>query len=208
MTPDNTNYNPNQPVRTDSLDTSQPSFLVNFQQIFNAFAQNHVSLDAGATAGNHTIVQLLEQAESFQTDISEISVYVKKVADQTDQVFLRYQGNGQEIQFTNYQLYSISSNSVQTAYFTFLPGGIILYFGLVTPQNNTQQLISLTPPIAKNIICVDITPQSPGILPFPAKPYVTYQQAENGLYNGVFMNGNATQTILTTSFYLVMANVV
>src|ERR1044072_1962632 len=92
------------PGGNDFLAVSQGDFLTNFSQLYNAFAKNHVALDAVTSAGNHTNIELLQQNTSPQTNIGEISLYSKPVADQTNQLFLRYQGNAQEVQVTAYQI--------------------------------------------------------------------------------------------------------
>lgn len=146
-------FNPATPLLKEIISDSQVSFLDNFKILYDIFKNNHIALDATTNAGNHTIVQLLQQPENsdFQTDAGEISVYTKNVEGQTDQIFLRYQGNQEEFQYTNYQIYEISSKSKQTFFFTFLPGKIIAYFGVIKPKSNTFQL-ELKPRIAKNII--------------------------------------------------------
>lgn len=121
-TPD---YNPSVPKQTDDIASSQPDFLANFQSLFDVFANNHVAFNE-SKQGYHDVVQLFEQKSSLQTTTSELSIYSKKVTGQTDQVFLRRPGNGEEIQLTNYQIYPSSSGD---AFFTTLPGGVIVYFG-------------------------------------------------------------------------------
>lgn len=196
-------YNPNVPENpSDSLADSQPEMLQNFLSLYEIFKRNHIALDAGATAGDHSIVQLLEQDHSFETNVSEISMYAKDVAGQTDQVFLRYQGNGQEIQLTNYQIYSLVQPSGGSAFFTFLPGKIIVYFGSFTTLPNN--VLSLSPPIAKKIITISFCPI--GNTP-TYKPKVTLQQPSSGFYTGI----NVTASILFNQapppcYYLVMAN--
>ena len=143
-------YNPNVPEQVDnSLSVTQPNFLNNFQALFNIFGINH-----NFATGNHTYAQLLEQINPQQTDVSQISIYTRKVDSQTDQIFFRYPGNQTEFQFTNYQIYSINpindKDNVITSYFTFLPGGIIVYFGFFTKLKGN--ILPIMPAISKNII--------------------------------------------------------
>ena len=119
MTVINPVYDPKQPPRPDAkIGDAQEPFQINFLTLYNAFKQNHVALDALANLGNHTIIQLLEQTGQFQTNTGEISVYSKLVPGETDQIFLRYQGNANEFALTNYQIYSLSTTPNQ--FFTFL----------------------------------------------------------------------------------------
>jgi hypothetical protein len=190
---------------SDALATSQPQLLNNFLTMFNAFQVNHVPLNAAANAGNHTIIQLLEQDNDFQTGVGEISVYVKKVENQTDQVFLGYQGNGQVIQYTNYQIYSIPPTNNQTSFFTFLPGGVIVYFGAVGLFNNANNnILNLNPPIAKHIITVDVV--TIGVTPNGKYP-VSLIETPNGIFNQIKIGKFFIPFPILACNYLVMANV-
>lgn len=200
-------YQPDIPLRKDKFNDSQGEFLTNFMDIFNAFSQNHVPLNATSNAGNHTIIQLLEQSTGtqFQTNAGEISAYVKNVPGQTDQVFLRYQGNQKEFQFTNYQLYSLPAIGNQIPFFTFLPGKIIMYFGFVNPLSNIGT-IDLTPKVSINICGVNIGPLGDGSFAlYP--PTVNVQQDQFGKYSNLNLQ---TSTLLTDTippcFYIIMGN--
>lgn len=155
---ENTPYNPNIPKVTDDLASSQPNFLNNFFQIYEAFRANHVALDAGSpNEGDHTVVEMLRQNGSFQTDVGELSVYTKSVEGQTDQLFLRYQGNGTEVQITNYQIYGPVQLSGQSIYMTFLPGKLLVLFGAFYPPNLPDgRSIQLSPYIMKNIMALNV----------------------------------------------------
>jgi hypothetical protein len=175
-------YDPQTPKTPNtSLADSQKSFLTNFSQLFDIFEVNHVPLNAASNAGNHTIIQLLEQENALQTDLGEISVYTKNVVGQTDQIFLRYQGNGTEFQFTNYQIYPISS----TTFFTFLPGKIIVYFGSFTqlPSN----VLPLFPAISKNIMALSFCPIG---VANRLKPKVMLQANQDGFCKGLIVTAS------------------
>jgi hypothetical protein len=202
-------FNPGVPENpSDELAISQPQLMNNFLQLYNYFLKNHLPIDAASGAGNHTIIELLEQSNSKQTDVSEISVYTKDVestgiTDQTDQIFIRYQGNGQEFQYTNYQIYSIQPTPSQTSYFTFLPGRILIYFG--TFQNLPNNILSLFPPVATNIISVSTCPSGSATLKARADPI----EPSGGFITGLLMRiglGFFNQPA-PNSFYLIMANI-
>jgi len=159
--PDNKPYDPNQPPRANSsIGQAQFEFQNNFSKLFNAFKKDHVSLDAASNAGNHTVIELLQQTGDFQTNIDEINIYSKKASRQTAQLFLRQQNNANEIQLTNYQIYSLKSTSKQIEYFTFLPGGIVVYFGTVF-NRISGNIINLRPAICRRIISVVLCPNQP-----------------------------------------------
>jgi hypothetical protein len=153
----NPNYNPNTPTPTLPYADWQSSFIQNFQQLYTAFSRNHIPLDALANAGNHTIIELTEKQIPQITSANEIAVYTKNVPGQTDQIFIRNQGNGQEYQYTTYQLYSLGNFLPGQAnqFFTFLPGNIICIFGFSVAK--TKQ-ITLKPPIIKNIVTCSVVP--------------------------------------------------
>lgn len=145
-------YNPNSPENfSDSLAVTQPDFLNNFATLYTIFNENHVALDAGATAGNHTFIDLITQQKEPQTNIGKFALYSKIVESTTNQVYMRQEGNQAEFQYTCYQIYPVQTTSDRTAYFTFLPGNLIVYFGTVTNAAN-QTVIDLIPAISKNII--------------------------------------------------------
>ena len=155
-------YNPNTPAGPKAyVGPDQENFLNNFMALYNAFAVNHVPLDAAANAGDHTIINLYEQPidTQFQTNVGEISIYCKKTPDQTNQIYLRYQGNQDEFPLTTYQIYALNQKDYPNQYFTFLPGGILIYFGslTVTFPNNFQSPVpfDLFPAVATNIITLN-----------------------------------------------------
>jgi hypothetical protein len=150
-------YNPGIPIAENTIAESQTNFLGNFSTLFNAFGINHVNLDDLTNPGNHNVIQLTEQNSGKSTESQEICIYSKKVANQTDQLFMRYPSNGKEFQITNYQIYSIKPTATQEAYFSFLPGGVIVYFGKVMPTKNDFP-INLNPAICTNITGVNLCP--------------------------------------------------
>jgi hypothetical protein len=200
-------WNPNVPeLPSDPLATSQPEILSNFATLFNAFLVNHISLAVGAGAGNHSIVELVQQGAAFQTVLNEISAYTKNAPDQTDQLFLRYQGNGQEFQYSNYQIYSVAPQNGQIPFFTFLPGRILVYFGSFTQlPNNT---LFLYPGIAKTIFGISFCPSGPiGAAPV-YKPKIDLNPGNNGLFSSMQVtNAVGVNQIAPPSFYIILANI-
>jgi hypothetical protein len=157
------NYDPNTPTVKLSFADWQVQFIQNFTQLANAFSQNHIPLNDPTTAnrGNHTYIQMPEQTTDPQTGSVEFAIYSKDVENQTDQLFFQYPGNTPVVQFTNYQIYSVipttasNTKTGQTTYFTFLPGGLLVYFGTMGPftgGSSGKNTLFLYPPVAKNII--------------------------------------------------------
>ena len=155
-------FNPTAPNVNNPYAQWQMELLANFRSMSSTFAQNHVSLESASGSGNHTHVDLFEQPSAPQTNSDEFSIYTKDVEATTTQVFMRYQENGQEFQYTMYQIYPINGFGVQEGFFTFLPGGLICYFGKlnVVTGGIRQTSFSLSPLVCKNVICICTTPTS------------------------------------------------
>lgn len=194
----------------DQLSTTQPQLQLNMQKLFEAFARNHVSIN-DANAGNHTFLKLIEQMNPIQTNVSEISIYTKNVEGQTDQVFFRYQGNGQEFQFTNYQIYKPDQKSTsRSRFFTFLPGKIILYFGSFF-NNKRIEKVSLAPPVSTKIMTVNLCPFRTTV-PTTTSEYNSHLNSINKNKDGLiesltfqgFASGSSTNR---DSYYIILGNI-
>lgn len=210
-------YNANTPQNpSETLDDSQLQLQTNFFELARNFRKNHVALDANTPSGNHTIIQLLEQPPNsgIQTDPAEISIFTQHVEGQTDQLFLEYQGNSPTFQYSNYQLYKPLDNEFQEKYFTFLPGKIIMYFGIIRP-NQKANLLDLSPYISRNIISISLCPLAVGTNSF-FKPNVELPEKKDGIYQGITINRSGTPSAggltpisngIPACYYMVMANV-
>lgn len=199
-------YNPEIPQREDFIADGQTGFLDNFTTLYDAFVKNHVALDDATNPGDHTNIQLVEQTQSPSTQSQEISIYSKKVDGQTDQLFMRYPSNGKEFQITNYQIYSIPATATQEAYFSFLPGGIIVYFGTSFCAGTTTFNININPPVKQNIMGVNLG----GIGTAQVQPNVSLQTPVNGFYNNLILSSasNSTGSLpMVNQFYLIFGNI-
>jgi hypothetical protein len=199
-------YDPKIPEPNNTIADSQDLFLTNFSQLALAFQQDHIPLDALADLGNHNVVRLVEQLPAgLSTQLNEISLYSKEVADQTDQLFIRFQENGKEVQLTNYQNYPLefiyqNNVLVQTPYFTFLPGGIIVYFGLVFPNKNAFAL-RLEPAIATNIFGVNLGVYGNYPSTFPSTVSLTVNP--QGKYDNVILTNSYTEATPPPQAYII-----
>ena len=213
-----TTFNPNVPLATWSYSQWQPAFLTNFEQIYTSFDNNHEPLDAVSNAGNHTNVQLFDQPISPTVSKGELALFSQMVSSQVDQIFMKYQDNKTQFQWTNYQIFVVSPiGNSQTTQFTMLPGGIICYFGTWTgkaaqPGNNPGNLTPLLylnqPNIAKNLLSANFTQITP-IIPsqVSATPSVS-PQIENGLVNAVQLSVTNILNVSgnITFYYMILAN--
>ncbi len=126
---------------------------------------------------------------------------------------MRYQRNGQEYQVTNYQIYPLplvksKDTLLQEGYFSFLPGGIIIYFGLMTKEGMTKQKLLINPPIAKNICSINFTAVSAtdqNVYP------PSYELIQEGNYftslTLTFGNLKSGQSPTVPVYYTIMANI-
>lgn len=201
-------YNPNIPESDDTIDKSQKDFLANFGTIFEAFNQNHVSLDDATNPGNHSIVELVEQLSSRSTLSSELSFYTKDVNGQTTQLFMRYPSNGKEFQVSPFQIFSLGAQAnIPFSGFSFLPGGILVFFGFVQP-NQDNFTIPLLPPVCTNIMGVNLCPLGTSTFANPL-----YQSNVGGLINdrgkftGLIINNSTTVAIPPPQYYLIFGNI-
>jgi hypothetical protein len=192
-------YNPQIPLPNNTISDGQSAFLTNFSTIFSAFGTNHVALNDSTNPGNHSIIELVEQTTPKSTQSQEISIYSKKVVGQTDQLFMRESLNGREFQISNYQIYSIPQTATQKAFFTFLPGGIIVYFGTSFSVGKTSFNINLNPPVRTNIIGINLG----GIDTISAQPNVSLTAPVDGFYTTVVLT---SATAMPNQFYLIFSN--
>lgn len=204
-------YNPGIPKPKDIIKTSQGDFQINFRTFYDAFLKNHIPLDALSNAGNHTILQLIRQNDNaqFQTDAGEISIYTKTFEAPTDQLFMRYQGNQDEFHYTAYQIYEIIATPQQSFFFTFLPGKILVYFGLIVPNSNTFDLL-LLPELAKNIIGLNLCPiGSITTINHPLYPPNSNGVVETspGIFGKISLITSFLDRPIPTCSYIVFANI-
>jgi hypothetical protein len=214
-TPEDVFYNANIPLVDTTFDQWQKLFLSNFDQMERSFKINHVPLDDPSLTGNHTIVQLVEQASDLkmQTNIGDFAAFTRDVSDQTDQVFMQYQGNGKEFQYTNYQIYSVPDIKngnliVQKTYFTTLPGKIIVCFGSLLSSISLRPAkvtVKLFPPVIKNIISINTTiiRSSPVNSVFQASPI---QNTSKKFYTSVDMIYSSNANNFFPFYYLIIGN--
>lgn len=192
-------YNTQIPVASTTIAEAQKLFQNNFERLFEAFNTDHVPLDDTTNPGNHSVIRLIELPKEESTQSLEIAIYSKKVEGQTDQLFMRYQGDGDEFQITEYQIYSIVPTDNQEAYFTFLPGGVIVYFGRVVGFGQTQVDIELNPPLKTNISGVNLG----GISTVSQQPNVVLVAYADGFFRTVRMQSSQP---IPDQYYLIFGN--
>ena len=124
---------------------------------------------------------------------------------------MKYQGTTEEFQFSCYQIYSIPPielpfSGTQTIYFTFLPGRVLLYFGVNSNGAGfVANSITLLPPVAVDVICMDFC--TSGTTP-ALKPIVTLVKENNGIISKINLIAPSSLTGVPGPIqYLVMAKI-
>jgi hypothetical protein len=143
-------------------------------------------------------MQLYQQSGAQQIGATEMGMYSLDVPNQTNQIFL--QNGPNQYQYTNYQIYSIAPDKSQTYYFSFLPGGLLVMFGLFT--RGSTNVINLYPTVAKNIVSINTTVS--GGANYPGA--TALQKNNDGIITGLILTPFA-QVRPVTQYYFVVANI-
>lgn len=153
-------YDPNSPQPLDALADSQVDMLANFTKMAEVFSNNHIALDSSTTAdrGKHTYVELVQKVKTPQNSTTNVALYSKEGTDIESQLFYLPKNPNSEIQLTNYQNYSVSTDDSRL--FTFLPGGYIIYFGFFTMTSEGPFQFELKPR-CKTIDAFVVSPKLP-----------------------------------------------
>ncbi len=204
------------PQPNDTIGASQTPFLTNFAQLFNAFDNDHVPLNAVSNAGNHNVARMNLNPFSLTTNLSEVAFYGKGRKYQTTQMYFREEANGLEYQYSNYQIYPlphITNNNglVQVPYFSWLPGNIIVYFGSLNNFGANQFPIILNPVVCNNILGIQLCNTSlDGSTPAALTPpvVVNIPLTPEGLATQVVLKNSAGISTFTPQYYLIFGNAV
>jgi len=131
-------YNPNIPQAADIPSQSQGEMLTNFQQLNTVFDVDHVPFNDGTAAnrGKHDKSTYIELGADPATAANEISLYSKDTGGNT-RLFMRQESSGTVIQLSG------ANPTVATSGSTFLPGGLILKWGVrATPSDGSTVTFS------------------------------------------------------------------
>lgn len=144
-------FDPTIPQATDLLSDSQSDLLTNFNQSNIIMGVNHVNFDNSlpigslvANRGKHTFVSLIEQVANPVTAANEIALFSKDLGG-ISTLFMRKESNGAVIQMSG-----IDPNNSQT----FLPGGLILKWGLNAVATDGSTVIAF--PVAFPTACLAV----------------------------------------------------
>lgn len=159
------------PNSGQSLGQTRAAIRTNFQLIQTAQDTNHVALGV-AGQGKHKFLQMPEQGSAPTTAVNEGGFYSKAGANPIEtNLFFRAENDGYEYQLTKSISASTALFSTNAAYgvapagtiiiggWTFLPGGIIMQYGLVTGLVASSTPSSRTIPFPVNFTGTPYTVQ-------------------------------------------------
>ncbi len=117
-------YTNNVPLSGQSLGGTRNPINANFQAIDTTFSVNHVGYnDSGA--GKHNFVNLPEQASAPSGASNEGTLYAKDDGTRTALYWVQETGQGSEVKMTGVTPVAAANG------YTFLPGGLLLQWGVV-----------------------------------------------------------------------------
>ena len=141
-------YNPNIPQSNSKRAISQRQILINFQSIFQAFANNHSALGLG-TQGKHRVLVLQDQTSAGDptTSPTQTAIY-QKIVGGNPSWFYRPSSNGIPIQMSypsvKTGLQSTNPDVYYQDQYSFVAGPFVIYGGKVTNPSNGA-LVTLLP---------------------------------------------------------------
>ena len=164
-------YTPSVPNSGDSLGSTRSTINTNFQQIDVVNSVNHEAFST-ADKGKHKFLQMPEriQAEIPTTAANEGGVYTKVATNPAESnLFFRGESNGKEYQLTRSDQANNLTFATDTNYdagppslnggWTFLPGGMILQWGVSNNVASTNSQVFTFPiPFPTNVFNIQLTP--------------------------------------------------
>jgi hypothetical protein len=119
-------YNQNIPFATNNPSVDQPNMQVNTNSIFNLIEVNHQGFNLN-NGGFHTIIQFIDQGNTTPPKVTGSGQLFTNTVSGDQELFYE-SGNGVISQLTTTGI----TPSPNPNGFTYLPGGIILQWGLLS----------------------------------------------------------------------------
>ena len=157
MSTPNPMYEKDKPGQGDPFSDWQQNILTNFAQLSQAFANNHVGFysstqPVSADQGKHTYVQLFS-GPTPQTELSENNIYSKLDAFNASQLFMGFQNNTADFQYSSFQFFQIPN-----ALITPLPGNFQFWMGILPYPYGDNNIIAY-PTYVKNVAYASVSSQ-------------------------------------------------
>lgn len=130
------------PRSTDYISVSQQDLLDNFTSIGNLFPVNHVDFNASG-AGKHKFVEMPNQSPDPAGAANEITLFSKIGNTSNSELFYKRDASASSFQLTTSDpsLASTPLTPPKTST-TFLPGGLIMKFGIIATDSSGNATIS------------------------------------------------------------------
>lgn len=154
-------YTTNIPLSAQKIKNTTSLIRANFDNLAAGLSNDHADINdpTSGTRLTHDKVRLNVQGAAPSTTTTQIALYSKNVLSNAvnyPELFLRRANNGTEIQFTSGGLSPLLGGDylnppANSTGYTFLPGGLVYYWGIVTAgfDNNIPNQL---PPIAGRVI--------------------------------------------------------
>jgi hypothetical protein len=161
----------------DTLASSRDPIRTNFQIIRDDFAIDHEGYNVSSDEGKHKQSTYLERDGSASKPVpttlaNECALYCKE-QDSITTLFFRKESNGTEIQLTG-----VDPSAAGNGY-TFLPGGLILQWGVKASPGQTGTITFSTSNIAFPNNCFNVS--------------ITQRRDSSSSAQGMYLNGAPTK---------------
>jgi len=135
-------YTANIPQPNDFIDESQAQLLANFQNLDNTFGVNHYTFStASPPSGKHKFVEMPVLGAKPTSAAGEGTIYTK--AGVQSQLFFNSDNSANEWQLTRALDTNFATFAKATGW-TFLPGAMILQWGIATSSGTTLPNTTVT----------------------------------------------------------------
>lgn len=168
-------YTTNIPQSSQTIKSTTSLIRANFDNLAAGLSNDHADINdpTSGTRLTHDKVRLNVQGAAPSTTATQIALYSKNVlasAVNYPELFLRRENNGTEIQFTTGGLSPLLGGDyvnplVDSTGYTFLPGGLVYYWGIVTTgfdNNIANPLPTITGRVIKKIYSLNCQPWQDG----------------------------------------------
>lgn len=143
-------FNPNVPTGLVNLDVDYANVQNNFSSSNTSFGVNHVPFSVALNNGKHKFVEMPNGILPVGLAAGESTLYSKSVSG-ASQLFFTRDNSGIEIQLTGPTTPVANTNG-----YTFLPGGILMQWGIVNSPTSTGTVTFATANIAFPTSCFNV----------------------------------------------------
>lgn len=129
------------PGTGQSLNATRDLIQDNFTVLDDTVTVNHIAMNSTG-AGKHKFLQMPDQGSAPTTAANESGFYGKAVSGVSN-LFARSESDGSEYQLTSFADADIATLGAQNPGWTFLPGGILLQWGVMVVSSATSGIGTL-----------------------------------------------------------------